>query len=870
MSEHQQQQRQVIEPGFSPIHYLVDVQPNLETFTFEGVVTVQLHCDCESSRIHFNANELEIKNVDVCTLQGEDQQKVPVGQALPFSYRQEDQSVFVNLPKSIAAGERLEMVVQYSGILNDKMNGFYRSTYRDVDGQEKVMACTQFEVSDARKALPCWDEPEKKAIFSVILRVPRHLTAVSNMPIIAEEVLEGDLKKVTFDKTPIMSTYLLAFVVGEMEYVEDVTSEGTLVRVYAPAGKKEHGRFALKVARDCLPFFTEYFGIAYPLPKVDLLAIPDFAAGAMENWGCITYRETALLVDPDNSSAIHTTWVSLVVCHELAHQWFGNLVTMRWWDDLWLNEGFATWVEYLATDHLFPEWNVWNQFVTMDMASAFSLDSLENSHPIQQTVNTTAEADEMFDSISYSKGCALIRQLAEFLGLEKFRNGLRIYLKRFEYSNAETTDLWTALSESSGMDVNALMTSWTKQTGYPVVQVKETTWSPEKAVLTLSQERYLPSARGNPPAQTWMVPITYLTSKGVFGTLTFDSAEGTLEVADPRDWIKFNPGMTGFYLVNYSEERWIALKSGIEQGAFSELDRLGLQNNILCLAQCKYVSTGLALKFVEVYREEDSFTVWTDLLSNLADFKWLLSNNEQLLEKYKNFERTLLTHACEKLGWDPVPGELHGNATLRPMLLRRLGSAGEQQILDQAMDRFQSHLSGDKAIHADLRAAVFAMALSEGGRDALDALLKIYRNADASEEKNRVLRSLGSISDPAVLEDALSFVMGSEVKSQDCVPALGSVCANPKHIGRVWQLFKDQFQVFQDRYGGGGFLLPRMIKCFENFYTEEMASEVESFFAEHPIPVAARAVKQVLERIRFNAFWASSAIAEVAEALSQY
>eukprot|EP01094_Clydonella_sp_ATCC50884_P017334 TRINITY_DN2999_c0_g1_i1.p1 TRINITY_DN2999_c0_g1~~TRINITY_DN2999_c0_g1_i1.p1 ORF type:complete len:463 (-),score=132.41 TRINITY_DN2999_c0_g1_i1:21-1409(-) len=381
-------------------------------------------------------------------------------------------------------------IASFEGVLNDQMAGFYRSRY-SVEGEERFMAVTQFEPTDARRAFPCWDEPSLKATFSVSLTVPTNRTALGNMPA-EEEQVNGDLKTIRFGRTPIMSTYLVAFLVGEFDVVEDVTKEGVVMKVYTPLGKADQGKFALEVGKNTLSFYTDYFAIPYPLPCLAMVAISDFSAGAMENWGLVTYRETALLIDSATSGVSNKQRVAYVVAHELAHQWFGNLVTMEWWKELWLNEGFATWVGNLAVDHLFPAWDIWTKFSSDYFARAQQLDSLRSSHPIEVEVYSSDEINEIFDAISYCKGAAIIRMIASVLGLDAFKKGLQIYLKRHQYGNAVTDDLWQALQESSGVDVKSLMDVWTKHTGYPVLHAALSS----ATTLHVRQHRFLSSGEG--------------------------------------------------------------------------------------------------------------------------------------------------------------------------------------------------------------------------------------------------------------------------------------------------------------------------------------------------------------------------------------
>ncbi|KAG8140073.1 hypothetical protein E2320_002801 [Naja naja] len=378
--------------------------------------------------------------------------------------------------------------IDFVGELNDKMKGFYRSKYITSSGDTRFAAVTQFEATDARRAFPCWDEPAIKATFDISLVVPKDRNITDRMPYPDDE----NLVEVKFARTPVMSTYLVAFVVGEYDFVETRTTDGVLIRVYTPVGKAEQGKFALEVAAKTLPFYKDYFNVPYPLPKIDLIAIADFAAGAMENWGLVTYRETALLIDPKNSCSSSRQWVALVVGHELAHQWFGNLVTMEWWTHLWLNEGFASWIEYLCVDHCFPEYDIWTQFVSADYTRAQELDALDNSHPIEVNVGHPSEVDEIFDAISYSKGASVIRMLHDYIGDEDFRKGMHLYLTKFQHKNASTEDLWGSLEDASGKPIAAVMNTWTKQMGFPLVYI-EGEQQEDNKVLKLVQKKFCAS-----------------------------------------------------------------------------------------------------------------------------------------------------------------------------------------------------------------------------------------------------------------------------------------------------------------------------------------------------------------------------------------
>uniref|UniRef100_A0A1X7VNA5 Uncharacterized protein n=1 Tax=Amphimedon queenslandica TaxID=400682 RepID=A0A1X7VNA5_AMPQE len=441
-----------------PVNYTLELKPDLQKFTFAGKVCITLKVNTPTKTVCLNSADIEISNV-TCGDQ--------VG---TVSYQKEDERVSFDFPQEISSPEATLNIV-FTGILNDQMKGFYRSKYTrpDEPDVERYTAVTQFEFSRLDCLACC--SPRLHANTDV-----------------KETKEDGDSKTVVFNRTPIMSTYLLAFIVGEYDYIEDKDSNGVVVRVYTPLGKKEQGRFALNIATKTLPFYRKYFNVPYPLPKIDLIAIPDFAAGAMENWGLVTYRERLLLASEDSPISSKQI-VAIVVGHELAHQWFGNLVTMEWWTDLWLNEGFASWIEYLCVDYCHPEFDIWTQFLAQDYAQALSLDALSNSHPIEVIVGPPSEVEEIFDTISYSKGASVIRMLHNWIGDDDFRKGMNAYLTKYEYKNTKTVDLWTCLAAASGKPVMEVMKTWTQQMGYPVLTV-DAKQEGNNRVLSISQKKF--------------------------------------------------------------------------------------------------------------------------------------------------------------------------------------------------------------------------------------------------------------------------------------------------------------------------------------------------------------------------------------------
>ncbi|CAH1790124.1 unnamed protein product, partial [Owenia fusiformis] len=680
----------------SPVNYDLRLIPNIEKFTFEGEEDISVQVKNATSKVLMNSVEIAVQSVQY-TGEGQD-----ITEGVDVTYQEEDETITLNFPQELKVGSGT-LKIKFTGELNDKMKGFYRSKYFGPSGDERYGAVTQFEATDARRSFPCWDEPAVKATFDVTLTVPSNRVALSNMPVKSESV-EGELKTLSYERTPVMSTYLLAYCVGEYDYVEAKDADGVLVRVYTPVGKQEQGQFALEVAVKTLPFYKEYFQIAYPLPKMDLIAIADFAAGAMENWGLVTYRETALLVDPVNSSSASKQWVALVVGHELAHQWFGNLVTMEWWTHLWLNEGFASWIEYLCVDFCFPEYDIWTQFNSQDLNKALELDAMKSSHPIEVPVGHPAEVDEIFDAISYSKGASVIRMLHDYVGDKDFRKGMNLYLNKFKHQNAFTEDLWAALEQSSGKPINKIMSGFTNQMGFPVLKVSQVQQGSNR-VLTITQEKFCADGgSGDASSSTWMVPISVSTSSNpdiVAHRALMDQTTITLTLENVKEgeWVKLNAGNVGFYRVQYSSEMLDALLPAIKEQSIPPRDRLGLQSDLFALARAGVASTVDVLKVVEAFQNETNYTVWSDLSSNLASLKVILQYTDYY-DEYKRFARNLFSKVMQILGWDKKEGEGHLDGLLRSVVIGQLGSCGCEETKKEAKKRLSAHIDGSSILPA--------------------------------------------------------------------------------------------------------------------------------------------------------------------------
>jgi aminopeptidase 2 len=646
-----------------------------------------------------------------------------------IEHNEDNQTIKITFKDTLKAGSDVTLTQKFTGTLNDKMVGFYRSSYKDKDGSTKYLATTQMEPTDARRAFPCFDEPALKAKFSITLIADKQLTCLSNMDVVSEKELEsksgqiGMTKKaVTFRETPLMSTYLLAFVVGELKYIE-TNSFRVPIRVYAPPNEDiEHGRFSLDLAAKTLKFYEEAFDSQFPLPKMDMIAIPDFSAGAMENWGLITYRIVDLLLDEKTSGASKKERVAEVVQHELAHQWFGNLVTMDFWDGLWLNEGFATWMSWYSCNIFYPDWKVWEGYVIDNLQSALGLDSLRSSHPVEVPVFRADEINQIFDHISYAKGSSVLRMISKYLGEDTFMKGIRNYLKKHAYGNTETADLWAALSDASGKDVGKVMDIWTKKVGFPVISVTEV---PEKSSIHVKQNRYLRTNDVKPEEDETLFPVFLglRTKNGVDEALTLSDREALFKVPD-LDFFKLNADHSGIYRTAYSPQRLEKLGEAAKKGLLSTEDRAGMISDAGALSASGHQKTSGLLSLLKGFKGETDYIVWDEMLTRAGEVRaaWMFESQE-VKDALKKFRLDLVSEKARELGWEFSDSDGHVLQQFKNLLFTVAGIGGDEKVKAAALEMFNKFKAGDRsAIHPNLRAAVYNIALYYGGEEEVRTL----------------------------------------------------------------------------------------------------------------------------------------------------
>lgn len=863
-----------------PQRYDLWIEPDLTGFTFEGRESIWIQAAKSFKSVTLHALELNVRQAALMTVEG-----VRVG-ASAIRYNEKFETVTIDFNRSFSPNEAATLELEFSGILNDKMHGFYRTSYEHL-GQKTWGAATQFEATDARRAFPCWDEPDMKATFQVTLRVPKELTALSNMPV-KEIAASGSKKEITYEPTPIMSTYLLCFVVAHLEGIFTKDKNGVDIGVWTTPGKIPQGRFALDVAKFCLPYFAEWFGIPYSLPKLDMVALPDFASGAMENWGLVTYRETALLVDPKNSSVAARQRVAEVIDHELAHQWFGNLVTMEWWTDLWLNEGFASFMGPKAVDAQFPQWKIWTQFLATEYLAALRDDSLKNTHPIEIDVKDPAEIREIFDHITYSKGSSVNRMLEDYLTEPVLRKGLKSYLKKYAYKNARTVDLWKALEEASGKPVRAVMASYTRQGGYPVITVdaagspsgRQTAGKKGKFAgkgakssakpaaisgLKLTQSRFIFDGSTDKAKSAWQIPVLAAVqgSSKRFETL-LNKKSGSLRIAAPAGrWIKLNPGQSGFYRVAYGPSLTAPLSEGLKRGDFGPEDTLGLLDDAFVLARAGKMQTSQVMELVSGCEQEMDYNVWSTVAGILGQTEELAHGETR--QKFNIFARELFSWTHERLGWNSKSKDHHLDVLLRSMAVGRLGHYGYAPVVEEARKRFAAFARGGQ-LDPNLRGAVYGTVAAHGDKKTYAQLMALFEKSTLQEEKVRVLRSLTRFRDKAVAAEALKFSLSDGVRSQDRYVILGGFGSNAACRLQAWEFIKREWRAVTAFFGGGNLgMLSRIIEgATQGFHTEGDAKDVETFFKTHPIKGGQRSIQQSLEVVRANARWMARDRADLA------
>ncbi len=838
---------------FQPEQYDLALDVDPEAMIFSGKVTIRgKKTGRPSQRLTFHQKDLKITSATVT-------QHHKTGD-VPLTIKRINNQNSLNEVRLHAEGMvypgEYTVVMEFAGAITRPMNGIYPCFFTH-GGKEKKLIATQFESHHAREAFPCIDEPEAKATFDLALTSPASQTAIANTPVKKQQTV-GKKQTTTFETTPKMSSYLLAFVFGELKYLEAKTKHGVLVRTYATPDNVKHTKFSLDVAVKTLEFYNEYFDTPYPLEKCDFVALPDFASGAMENWGLITFREQALLVDPKNTSLHLKQYVANVVAHELTHQWFGNLVTMRWWTDLWLNESFASWMSWLAVDHLFPDWKVWTQFIVDEQGLALKLDALQHTHPIEVEVKHPDEIRTIFDAISYEKGASVLLMLHDYLGADDFRDGLRLYLKRHAYGNTDTVDLWAALEEVSKKPIKKFMGAWTSQSGYPIVQANIAGDKP-----SLRQERfYLNPAAKKKPA-TWPIPL--LPSHDM-QPLTLEKAEQPIMAAGLTDDFVLNHNRTSFFRAVYDSDHLSNLSHCIKAGKLNELDRLGVLGDSFEAAKAGYSSTVDTLKLLEAYAEEDSAVVWDIISMGIGSIRVVI-DDDKVRSGLKPFVRQLTATQLKRLGWEEKTGDSHFDRLLRPSILGLASYGEDPAVVKEARRRFDA-MKKPEDVHPDLRGVVYGTVARTGGNPEFDKMLAMHDSATNSEEKVTLSGALTGFEQPALIKRALQQITGDNVRLQDAPYWIAYSFMNRHARLLAWQWLKDNWD-WLDKNIGNDLSFSRMPTYASRAFSDEsFLPEFKKFFTAHLSPAFERPLNQAVETIQWQAAWKKRDLAPIKKFLN--
>ncbi|XP_036591148.1 aminopeptidase N [Trichosurus vulpecula] len=868
-----------------PEHYTVTLRPNLtkndeDLYVFWGESTVTFLCKEETNVIIIHSNKLNytMKDGHHVSLKGVSGSQPPEIDKTELVTT--TQYLVVHLKGNLVAGHYYEMESTFVGELADDLAGFYRSEYTE-DGVNKVVATTQMEPTDARKSFPCFDEPSMKATFDITLIHPSDHVALSNMPAISSVKQDDGWNVTQFQTTPRMSTYLLAYIVSQFEAVEEI-EENVQVRIWArpKAIEAGHGQYALNVTGPILRFLASHYDTPYPLPKSDQIGLPDFNAGAMENWGLVTYRENSLLYDELSSSIGNKERVVTVIAHELAHQWFGNLVTIAWWNDLWLNEGFASYVEYLGGDFAEPSWNLKDLIVLNEVHDVMALDALASSHPVstpEDEINTPSEISELFDSISYSKGASILRMLSSFLTEDLFKTGLSSYLHAFSYNNTVYQDLWDHLQQAVDRQsevtlpasVQTIMDRWILQMGFPVLTL-------DTATGALSQEHFLldPTSNVTRPSQfdyLWIAPISAVTSGGESYNEWLDGSKSAtfeqFKVTGDNDWILLNINVTGYYLVNYDEKNWKQLQNELQTNPANIplINRAQIIHDGFNLARAQHIPTTLALENTLFLENEVEYMPWEATRSSISYFTQMFDRSEVYgpMKRYLRKQVTPLFEYFKTLTKDwterpPTLMEQYNEVNAISIACSNdLAECGE--LASQLYRQWMSDPSNNP-IHPNLRSTIYCNAIARGGEEEWDFAWSQFQNATLVTEADKLRSGMACSKEVWILQRYLSYSLDpTMIRKQDATNTITSICSNVIGQSLTWDFVRGNWKkLFQD-YGGGSFSFSNLIQAVTRRFSSEFELQELERFKEDNMDVGfgsgTRALEQALEKTRANIKW---------------
>ena len=839
--------------GISPQHYDLTFTPDLAKATFTGEESIQVQLLKPSSSITLNSAELEFQQAEVT--QGEKTQTAET------SFAPEKEQATLKLAAPLDAGPAT-IHIKFSGILNDKLRGFYLAK-----SKTRNYAVTQFESTDARRAFPSFDEPALKATFDITLVVNQGDTAISNGKVVSDTPGPGEGKHtLKFSRSPKMSTYLVAMAVGDFECNEG-SADNIPIRVCGTPDKKPLGTTALRYAEEILQFYDRYYGIAYPFGKLDIVGAPDFEAGAMENTGAIFYRESALFLDDKNSSISNHQEVFEILAHEMAHQWFGDLVTMKWWDNIWLNEGFATWMELKPSQSLHPEWQA-NLDAVSATDRALQTDSLKNTHPIRARAETPEEINELFDSISYEKAAAVLRMVEAYVSPDVFRRGVNAYLRKFQYSNATAEDFWTAIAAASGRPVDKIMPTFVEQAGEPLITVKSSCVAPApeprvrsrhsrrrrqlkpaqpKTEITLTQNRFWRDPSPAPAASaTWMVPMCIKSGSAKPFCQIMGQKEAVLPVAGGcSPWLFVNANASGYYRTRYDNEALQKI-TAVASTELSTAERLSLLNDQAALVMSGQENVSGYLNLLSALNQDDENVILESYVSKLASIHdYLLTDATKPV--FTAWVRSTFSPMFAKVGWEPAANETDDRHELRAQLIKLLGEVAEDpEVIRHSVELAKKYDADTGSLDPSLVRAVLSVAAMSNNTELFQEYVTAISSPKSTPEQlSDYGRALARFTDPKLLEKWLERIIAPETRNQDAARYLERVLENPAVQSIAWQWTKQHWSAVQDKLTmSSGYSI---VSATGKFCDAGMRSDVQQFFAENKVASTERTLKQSLE-----------------------
>jgi puromycin-sensitive aminopeptidase len=808
----------------------LSVDPSARTFS--GAMRIELAVSAPAEEIVLHATGLDIARARLRAGGRDESSEVRLAPA--------SETVVLPLGSPLPAG-RATLELAWTGKMTEGLRGLYPAG--------AGIAATQFEAADARRVFPCFDEPGFKASWRLAVEAPRAAQVLSNsLPVKEEEA--GDRRRVQFAETPPLPTYLVALVIGGVESHPPVTVRGVPVRTFALPERLALSGFGQDVAVEVLPRLEDYFGVPYAFGKLDQVGLPEFEAGAMENAGLVTYREVALLLDPATASVAQKKRVAEVVTHELAHQWFGNWVTMTWWDDLWLNEAFATWMAFKIVDEWNPAWRVWLDFA-QGRAAAMQLDALRSTHPVRAEVANVAEAGEAFDLITYEKGGAVLRMLEGYLGEERFREGIRIYMRRHAKGNAVADDLWTALGEASREPVVELANAWIRQPGFPLVRVAR-----EGRVLRLEQARFFsePAAAAQGDATLWPVPLVVRWGDGERTSeqrvlLRERTAKVPLAGEGDPAFVLANAGASGFYRVAYDPAGLEALVRNLPRLHTSE--RITLLSDEWALVRAGERGVSSFLDLCAAYAGEEDYPVLDELVGRLGvvEHRLVAEPDRPLLQR---FVAGMFRPQLAATGWEGPPAEPDAVRLRRAAAVRALGLvARDPETVDGTLARLDRWLAGERsALEPNLHDIAVSIAARRGDGARFDAFRALFASERDPAFRRRYLLALASFEDPALAARGIELAFSEEVPLQDSASFVGALLVNRTAREPAWARLRADFERLHARLAGAPMLLRRVVESVGALVERRHLEEAEAFLAGRSIEEARQAIAQTLERLR--------------------